>query len=68
VIGREFRIHRNAAVRHRPRAQAQQPITVTRPDPDAWTLALRLAGGDAKRLLVVSPVEIIVANNPRGKR
>jgi len=44
------------------------PVTVTRPDPDAWALALRLAGGDAKRLLVVSPVEIIIANNPRRKR
>jgi len=41
---------------------------VTRPDLDAWALALRLAGGGAKRLLVVSPVEIIIANNPRRKR
>jgi hypothetical protein len=43
-------------------------VTVTRPDPDAWALALRLADGDAKRLRVVSTVAIIIANNPRRKR
>jgi hypothetical protein len=65
VIGREFRLHRNAAVRYRPRTPAPQPVTVTRPNPDAWKLALTLAGGDASRLVVVSENEIIVANNPR---
>jgi hypothetical protein len=38
------------------------PVTVVRPDPEAWTAALRLAGGEARRLRVVSTTEVIVKN------
>jgi uncharacterized protein YcaQ len=70
-----FRLHRNgadnSAQRRALRSSGRRqpaPVTVTRPDPDAWALALRLANGDAKRLRVVSPVEIIVANRSRDSK
>ena len=68
MIGREFRLHRNAAVRYRSRTPAPQPVTVVKPDPAAWKLALKLAGGDATRLVVVSENEIVVSNHPRGTK
>ena len=50
-----------AAPRHRQPSQSS-PVQTTRPHPQAWREAKRLAGGDASRLLVVSATEIVVAN------
>jgi hypothetical protein len=70
MIGREFRVRRNAAVRHRPRVsdRTRQLVTSVKPDPEAWELALRLADNDPRRLRVISETEIIVVNQPWGDR
>jgi hypothetical protein len=70
MIGHEFRVHRNAAVHHRPRVSdsTRQPVTSVKPNPQAWALALRLADNDPRRLRIISETEIIVENKPRGKQ
>jgi hypothetical protein len=52
--------------RRQPQRRNGKVHTVT-PDPHIWKEALRLAGGDAKRLRVVSPAEVVVLNNPGAK-
>ena len=42
-------------------------VTSTRPDPAAWKAALDLAGGDARRLVVQSPTEILVEGTARHR-
>jgi len=57
--------------RQRSRARRErkaQPVTVTRVPELAWAEALRLAGGDARRLRVSGPDGVLVLNHPRGHR
>lgn len=63
-----FQVHRAAAVRRPPlRLRVPPgPLTTVRVAPAVWRAALRLAGGDASRLVVVSDTAVIVAN--RGTR
>jgi hypothetical protein len=42
-------------------------VTSTRPDPAAWKAALDLAGGDARRLVVLSSTEILVERTARDR-
>ena len=46
-------------------APAPEPPRVLKPNPLAWKAALRLAKGDASRLLVVDSDSVVVLNNPR---
>lgn len=48
------------------RAPRPTPAVVVRPDPEAWSAALVIAGGDAKRLLVSDGGRAVhVLNHPR---
>ncbi len=38
------------------------PVTVRRPDPQAWRHALRLAGGDHRRLELLADGTVLVHN------
>jgi len=53
------------AATRRGRGPARNSRVVTRRlcDPLAWRVALELAGGDAKRLRVLSPTEVRVVNS-----
>lgn len=42
-------------------------VTSSRPDSAAWQSALALAGGDARRLVVISPTEILVQRTARHR-
>jgi|JI9StandDraft_2_1071091.scaffolds.fasta_scaffold341808_1 hypothetical protein len=55
------RIHRSAP------SSRTGHVTSTRPDPLAWEAALNLEGGDARRLVVMSPTEILVNHEARGR-
>ena len=46
-------------------AAAVDAPRVLKPHPLAWKTALRLAKGDASRLLVTSSTEVVVLNRPR---
>ncbi len=46
----------------RPNARRPAPVTVRRPDPQAWDQALRLAGGDHRRLEVLADGTVVVHN------
>jgi hypothetical protein len=45
-------------------AAEPQPIRRIRPHPDVWAEGLRIAGGDPRRLRVLSEHEILVTNHP----
>lgn len=62
-----FRVHGMAAAsRRRRQAPARSgPVQVTRVHPEAWRMALRIAGGDAGRLVVLGPTAIVVTNHSR---
>lgn len=60
-----YRTHRDAAMRNRDKRRRSGPVTTTKVHPLALATALRLAGGDASRLVIVSATEIIVTNHPR---
>lgn len=47
------------------RRQKAAPVESLRPNPLAWKEALRLAKGDAKRLVVRDVDEVVVLNSPR---
>jgi len=65
-------VHRSAAttaVRRRPRRSPRPrpgPVTTTLVHPDAWQVAMELAGRDRRRIEVVSVDEVIVHNRPVG--
>jgi hypothetical protein len=60
-----FRLHRSAAIRHRPRVnQLPAPVITIQVDIDCWRTALGLADNDPRRLRVISETEIVVLNNP----
>ena len=63
----EARIRR-APSRARRADRAAQPVTTTRVPELAWAEALRLAGGDVRRLRVSPPDGVLVLNHPRGHR
>jgi hypothetical protein len=42
-------------------------VTSTRPDPAVWKAALDLAGGDARRLVVLSSTEILIQRTSRHR-
>ncbi len=46
----------------RPAARRPAPVTVRRPDPQAWRHALRLAGGNPRRLEVLADGTVLVHN------
>ncbi len=46
----------------RPAPRRPAPVTVRRPDPQAWRHALRLAGGDHRRLEVLVDGTVLVRN------
>jgi hypothetical protein len=46
--------------KHRRKVRAMQQIRVM---PDVWQAAIKLAGGDAQRISVISPFEVIVVNH-----
>lgn len=41
------------------------PVTSVKPDPVVWEMALETAGGDWRRLEVVTPTNIRIHNNAR---
>ena len=49
----------------RPAARRPAPVTVRRPDPQAWQHALRLADGDHRRLEVRADGTVVVHNRQR---
>ena len=60
----DFRIAERAMVARRPRKATQNgPVNVIRVHPEVWSLAWKLAGADAGRLVVTSANTVIVANN-----
>jgi hypothetical protein len=38
-----------------------EPVTVTRPHPLAWAIALNLAGGDSHRLRIINATTVLVS-------
>jgi hypothetical protein len=50
---------RSATERQR---ELSSPVTVTTVHKEAWETALRAAEGDVRRIVVISPTEIIVTN------
>ncbi len=44
------------------RRSHRAPVTVRRPDPRVWSHALQLAGGDHRRLEVLSDGTVVVHN------
>jgi hypothetical protein len=68
MIRDEFTLHGRAAVRLRMTAGDRSrewtfPVITTRPNPLAWQAALKIAGGDAKRLRAQPDGSVIVANS-----
>ncbi len=49
----------------RPAPRRPAPVSVRRPDPQAWRQALRLAGGDHRRLEVLADGTVVVHNQQR---
>ena len=62
-----FRVHSRAAGKTARRSPRPRSGKVRTPDvhPLAWAKALELAGGDVRRLKVVSYNTVITLNNPR---
>jgi hypothetical protein len=61
------RVHRLGAVRTpRLRAKGSQPVTTITVSPAVMAEALRLAGGDARRIRIESATSVVVVNQPRG--
>jgi hypothetical protein len=46
------------------RSPRRTEVVRLRPNPLAWNAALKLAGGDAKRIEVLAPDELVVHNSP----
>lgn len=47
-------------------ASRPAPVEAVRPDPEAWSLALGIAGGDSRRLAVSNGGRVVtVLNRPR---
>ena len=44
------------------RRKTTEPVTVTAVHPDVWTDALRQAGGDARRIEIISQTSVVVHN------
>ena len=44
------------------RRKTRSTITVRRPDAEVWRRALRLAGGDARRIEVLADNSVVVRN------
>jgi hypothetical protein len=64
-----MQIHRLAAARRaRSRPRHSHPLIVQVADPLLMATALAMAGGDARRLIILSPTQVIVQNRPRGQR
>lgn len=61
-------VHRDAAVRSRRHKRPPALVVTVKVDPDVWAEALRLAGNDVHRLVVVDQWTVLVINNPRRKR
>lgn len=51
--------------RRLPKSSKVTKVTV---DPRVWQTALKLAKGNAKRITITSPTEVIVHNHPQRKR
>jgi hypothetical protein len=63
-----YRLHRDAALRTgRRRAPTPGPVTTITVDRDLWAVALRAAGGDARRIEIKSATSVIIWNRPRGE-
>lgn len=61
----EFQVTRNAlAVRGR-RSRVESAVVSIKPDPELWAYALEAAGGDPRRVEVVSPTDLRIHNRPR---
>jgi hypothetical protein len=45
-------------------ARRTAPVTTRRPDPLVWRQALRVAGGDHRRLVVQADGTVVVLNHP----
>jgi hypothetical protein len=59
-----FAVHTWAAGRrHRGPARVRYPVTTRKPNPAAWRAALKLAGGDARRLRVSADGGAVVVTN-----
>lgn len=55
--------------RHAPRTRAEHgPVNAVRVDPEVWSTALRLAGGDASRIVDRKADSVVVANHPQRSR
>jgi hypothetical protein len=64
----DFRLHGTAGGRIRTARPKPQPVSCTVVHPAVLAEALRLAGGDAARLRVLSADTVLVINHPRGPR
>jgi hypothetical protein len=61
-----FRLDGKAAARRVKRSRPHNGPVVTRQVPgEAWATALRLAGGNPRRLQILSPDAVLVLNKPR---
>lgn len=68
-VGPDFKLHTGAAgAEVRPSRNGSKPrngpVTTRKVDPVVWRSALEAAGGDTKRLRVVSVTSVIVLNQP----
>jgi hypothetical protein len=62
-----WQLHRNAALRTgRSRPPKPEPVTTIRVNGAVMAAALRLAGGDARRIEIRSETAVVVRNQPRG--
>jgi len=63
----QFRVADKAAAASRKRSRRRAlPVTVTPVNPRVMNATRKLAGGDARRLRVLGPDEVLVENQPRG--
>lgn len=60
VVTDDFRTHRVSKTRNRKPKQPVFPVETVKVNPGVWREALRVAGGDATRIKVVSPTKVIV--------
>jgi hypothetical protein len=65
-VSADYRVHGLAAGRYpRRRPPRPQPVATVRVVPVVMAEAIRLAGGDPRRIEVWSATEVIVRNRPR---
>jgi len=64
-----YHLHRNAAILTVSRARGRRaaPVTTVRASRAVWAAAVRLAGGDRRRLDIQPDGSVVVRNRPKGE-